>query len=143
MHLLVAADAEYVVRDVAAALAGPGVSFTVVTEGRAVVDAVRQRVPDVAILDLQIGSMGGMAVTMDLRLDESAGALAPVKVLLLLDRVADVHLAKRCGANGYLIKPLNPLALRREVERIDAAPVSAVLGVATPESGEQVEAAAR
>ena len=50
--------------------------------------AVRHRV-----LDLQIGSMGGMAVTMALRLDESSGRLPHVPVLMLLDRVADVHLA--------------------------------------------------
>ena len=32
---------------------------------------------------------------------------------MLLDREADVHLAKRCAADGYLVKPLNPLSLKR------------------------------
>ena len=27
---------------------------------------------------------------------------------MLLDRQADVHLAKRCAADGYLVKPLEP-----------------------------------
>ena len=62
------------------------------------------------IADLQIGSMGGVAVTMALRLDASSAALPAVPVLLLLDRVADVHLAKRCGADGWLVKPLDPCA---------------------------------
>ena len=53
--------------------------------------------------------MGGMAVTMALRLDESAGMLPHVPVLMLLDRRADVHLARRSGADGWLIKPLDPL----------------------------------
>ena len=73
---------------------------------------------DVAILDLQIGSMGGMAVTMSLRLDESSGRLPHVPVLMLLDRVADVHLAKRSGADGWLVKPLDPLRLRRAVRAV-------------------------
>ena len=74
--------------------------------------------PAIAVLDLQIGSMGGMAVTMGLRLDESAGALLRVPVLMLLDRQADVHLAKRCDADGWLIKPLDALSLKRAAMRI-------------------------
>ena len=52
-----------------------------------------------------------MAVTMELRLDESSGALPHVKVLMLLDRRADVHLAKRCGAEAWLVKPVDALTL--------------------------------
>ena len=112
MHILVATDADYVLDDITAALGGPDVSFTVCRNGRDVSGVVKQRTPDLVVLDLQIGSMGGMAVTMALRLDESAGALPHVKVLMLLDRQADIHLAKRCAADGYLVKPLNPLRLK-------------------------------
>ena len=63
--------------------------------------------------------MGGMAVTMALRLDESSGALPHVPVLMLLDRFADVHLARRSGADGWMVKPLDPLRLRRAVRAID------------------------
>ena len=73
MHILLATDADWVVDDVTAALGGPDTSFTVCREGRVVVGVVAERTPDLAVLDLQIGSMGGMAVTMALRLDESAG----------------------------------------------------------------------
>ena len=113
MHILVATDADHVLNDVAAALGGPDVSFTVCRNGRDVADVVKQRTPDLVVLDLQVGSMGGMAVTMSLRLDESSGRLPNVKVLMLLDRPADIHLAKRCAADGYLVKPLNPLSLKR------------------------------
>ena len=37
---------------------------------------------------------------------------------MLLDRSADLHLARRCGADGWLIKPLDPLRLRRAAEAI-------------------------
>jgi len=33
-------------------------------------------------------------------------------VLMLLDREADVHLAKRSGADGWLVKPLDALRLQ-------------------------------
>ena len=39
---------------------------------------------------------------------------------MLLDRVADVHLAKRCGADGWLVKPLDPLRLRRAARAVAA-----------------------
>lgn len=118
MHILVATDADYVLNDVTAALGGPDVSFTVCRNGRDVAGVVHERKPDLVVLDLQIGSMGGMAVTMSLRLDESSGRLPNVKVLMLLDRAADIHLAKRCAADGYLVKPMNPLSLRRAARAI-------------------------
>lgn len=117
-HILVATDADWIVDEVTAALGGPDTSFTVVREGRLVNKVVRERLPDLAILDLQIGTMGGMAVTMDLRHDESVGAYGHVPVLMLLDRVADVHLAKRSGAEGRIIKPLDALRLGRAAAAI-------------------------
>jgi DNA-binding response OmpR family regulator len=122
VHILVGTDADHVLHDITAALGGPDVSFTVCRNGRDVAGVVKLRTPDLVVLDLQIGSMGGMAVTMSLRLDESAGTLPHVGVLMLLDRQADVHLAKRCAADGYLVKPLNPLTLKRAAQAIMSAP---------------------
>ena len=120
MHILLATDADWLVDEVVAALGGPETSFTVCREGRLVASLVAERVPDVAILDLQIGSMGAMAVTMALRLDESAGTLDHVRVLMLLDRRADLHLARRSGAEAWMIKPLDPLRLKRAVAAVVA-----------------------
>jgi two-component system nitrate/nitrite response regulator NarL len=122
VQILVATDADYVVNDVTAALGGPDVSFTVCREGREVSRLVDEREYDLAILDLQIGSMGGMAVTMGLRLDESSGLCPHVKVLMLLDRHADVHLARRSAADGWLVKPVDALTLKRAVRTILEGP---------------------
>ena len=123
MHILVATDAQFVLDDITAALSGPDTSFTVVRNGRHVTDVVKNRTPDLAILDLQIGSMGGMAVTMQLRLDESADLLPHVPVLMLLDRRADLHLAQRSAADGWVIKPRDALTLQRAVDAIMNPPV--------------------
>lgn len=120
MKILIATDANWVVDDVVAALDGDGTEFVVCREGRVVADQIAESVPDLAILDLQIGSMGGMAVTMSLRLDESAGTLPHVPVLMLLDRRADLHLARRSGAEGWLIKPLDSLRIKRALKAITA-----------------------
>jgi two-component system nitrate/nitrite response regulator NarL len=113
VHILLATDADWIVDEVTAALGGPDTSFTVCREGRLVSKLVGERAPDLAVLDLQVGSMGGMAIAMALRLDESGGLLPHVRVLMLLDRVADVYLAQRSSADGWLIKPLDALRLKR------------------------------
>jgi DNA-binding response OmpR family regulator len=125
VKVLLATDADWLVAEVVAALGGPEVSFTVCTEGREVAKVVEEKVAagesfDIGVFDLQVGSMGGMAVTMSLRLDASSGRLPRIPVLMLLDRVADVHLAKRSGADGWLVKPLDPLRLRRAVRAVVA-----------------------
>lgn len=150
MHILLATDADWIVDEVTNALGGPDDTFTVCRDGRVVTDQIKARTPDLAIFDLQVGSMGGMAITMSLRLDESAGALPHVPVLMLVDRRADLHLARRCGAEGWLIKPLDALRLKRAAKAIvgggtyteglpsDAAPVEAMIPLADQESADDV-----
>lgn len=115
MHVLLATDADWVIDDVTAALGGPDTSFTVCREGRLVSQLVAAGKVDVVIADLQIGTMGGMAVAMGLRLDESGGSVPHVPIVMLLDRAADVFLAQRSSADAWLIKPLDALRLRRAV----------------------------
>jgi DNA-binding response OmpR family regulator len=118
VHILVATDADHVAAEVTAVLSGPDVSFTICREGRLVSALVAEGGFDLAIVDLQIGSMGGMAVTMALRLDESSGRVPAVPVLMLLDRHADLHLAKRSSADGWILKPFDALSLKRAVNDV-------------------------
>ena len=124
MHILIAADADYVINDITSVLSGPDTSFTVCHEGRDVSPIVAGRTPDLVILDLQIGSMGGMAATMALRLDASSGNAPDVKILMLLDRAADIHLAKRSAANAWLVKPFDAMTLQRAVQQALAEPAA-------------------
>ena len=94
-------------------LADPETEIREVTSGADVLPAVQSRLPDLAILDLQIGNMGGIATCLELRLEESADRLEHVPVLILLDRRADVFLARRANAEGWLVKPIDPIRLRK------------------------------
>jgi DNA-binding response OmpR family regulator len=133
VEIVIATDASWVIDDITAALGSDDVNFTVCSEGRVVAGEVEKNTPDLAILDMQIGSMGGMAVTMSLRLDESSGLLPHVPVLMLLDRRADLHLARRSGAEGWLIKPLDSLRLKRAVTAINNGGMYTE-GLPTPDS---------
>jgi DNA-binding response OmpR family regulator len=111
--ILVASDAASVRAEVHAVVGEPDVTVVEVTTGHDVAAAVSEHAPDLLVVDLQMGNMGGMAVCLELRLEESYGNLPAVPVLMLLDRRADVFLARRSGAEGWLVKPLDPLRIRR------------------------------
>ena len=113
--ILVASDAPTLRKDVEAVISGPDIEVRAVTSGPEVVAFVAEESPDLLIVDMQMGNMGGMAVCLELRLQESYDALDHIAVLMLLDRRPDVFLARRSDAEGWLVKPLDPLRLRRAV----------------------------
>ena len=117
-EILVATDADWILDEVRAALGGEATTIRWVRNGKDVVPALKLRAADLVVLDLQIGNMGGMATCMDIRLESGAGRLPDVGVLMLLDRSADVFLAQRCNADGWLIKPLDAFRLRRAADAI-------------------------
>jgi len=117
-EVLVASDARWVVEEVTAALSSVDDTVREVTTGAEVLPAVAEHTPDIAIIDLQIGRMGGMATCLDLRLEEGAGRLPHVPVLMLLDRRPDVFLARRAQADGWLVKPLDALRLRKAITTV-------------------------
>jgi DNA-binding response OmpR family regulator len=99
-------------------LEGPDVFIEEASTGPEVLRIVRQGEIDLVVADLQIGAMGGMAICMELRHDESYLPGNPVSVLMLLDRRADVFLARRSGADGFLVKPLDPQRVRLAVRTL-------------------------
>lgn len=111
--VLLATDADWIFDDVDAALTDGDTVVHRVRAGVEVAPAFRVVEPDLVILDLQIGNMGGMATCMNLRQDQQAGRLGPAGVLMLLDRAADTFLARQCDADGWLIKPVDSFRLRR------------------------------
>lgn len=125
---MVAADAKWVRDLVKSACTARGQQVIEVTRGQDVRDLVGREQPDLVILDLQIGNMGGLAVAIDLRLEGASGRIPDTSILLLLDREADRFLAKRVDADAELVKPVDPGTLRRTVNRLLARDVETVDG---------------
>ena len=139
--MLICSDAEWLHDEVRAVLSAVGADSRSVYRGAAVLPAVQKQAPDLVVLDFQVGNMGGMATCLELRLEESAGRLSRLPVLMLLDRRADVFLARRADAQGWVVKPLDPLRMRKAVTELlagrpfhDAAfkPVPVVVGGEAP-----------
>jgi DNA-binding NarL/FixJ family response regulator len=116
--VLIATDADWIYAEVDAALSDGSTKVVRVRSGREVGDAVRAVKPGLIVLDLQIGNMGGIATFLYLDQEFEAARLPAADVLLLLDRPADVPMARRVGVDGWLIKPLDAFRLRKAAQAL-------------------------
>lgn len=121
-RILIATDDDATFDEVDAALDDDRTTVERLRAGKDVRDAVLSTDPDLVICDLQIGNMGGVATTIDLRLEEGAGRMDPRPVLLLLDRQDDQFVGRRSGADAWIVKPLDSLSIRRAAEELLAQP---------------------
>ncbi|MBV9661999.1 MAG: response regulator transcription factor [Acidimicrobiales bacterium] len=113
--IVIVADSVGLFDEVGSVLEEPGTSVRWVHRGEDVREEINTRPADLVITDMQVGTMGGVAIALDLRLEADAGRLEPCPVLILLDRRPDVFLARRSGAQGWVVKPLDPIRLRTAV----------------------------
>lgn len=111
--VLLATDSDHLFSDVDATLAGDDTDVLRVRAGADVLPVCQRKSPDLVILDLQIGNMGGIATCIALKQEQRSERLEPFPVALLLDRSVDTFLAQEAGADGWLIKPVDSLRLRR------------------------------
>ncbi|MHB2029270.1 MAG: response regulator transcription factor [Acidimicrobiales bacterium] len=116
--VLLVSDLASLRRELATMLSGPDLQIEEAADGLEAIELVTNGDIDLVIVDLQVGSMGAMAITMELRNLESYGAADSVPVLMLLDRRPDVFLARRAGADGFVVKPLDPQRLRSAVRAL-------------------------
>ena len=73
-------------------------------------DRAAEESVDVAVVELRVGSMGGMAIAREFRAHQER-----IPVVLLLDRQADTFLAGRSGAQAWVTKPFTAAALRAAI----------------------------
>lgn len=113
-RVLVVADTEWVINDVNAALGLGGWEIETLADPTQAATTASTTVPDAVIVDMQISQMGGMAVIRHIR-EVHEGERAP-RLVLLLDRAADTFLAKRAGADAWLVKPFDAHDLREALD---------------------------
>ncbi len=107
------ADRQSVIDQVHASLAGSDVMIIDHPDsGSAAATAYAEDV-DAVLVDMQVGSMGSMAVTRDVRAKSEDDDEIPVTILL--DRPADAFLAGRSGARNWLLKGAPAAELRAAI----------------------------
>jgi two-component system, OmpR family, response regulator VicR len=108
--VLVVSDSTWVINDVFASLGSPEWDIETVDDPKTAAAVAYETGADIVIADLQIHAMGGMAVIRDISADFE-GEKRP-RLVMLLDREADAFLARRAGADAFVVKPFQAPELR-------------------------------
>ncbi|MCP1673530.1 DNA-binding NarL/FixJ family response regulator [Natronocella acetinitrilica] len=87
------------------------------SSGEDALPLARETRPDLILLDLDMRGLGGVATLAALR---EAGVNARVVMLTVSDRSADVVAALRAGADGYLLKDMEPEQLLERLRQVAA-----------------------
>lgn len=77
--------------------------------------AVAEHLPELILLDLQMKGMGGLEVLQHLRERDFAGKIV---LLTMSDDAQDLLTALRCGADGYLLKDMEPEDLLTQLAQV-------------------------
>jgi len=85
--------------------------------GEKAIEAVRESVPDVVVLDLMLPGMDGLDVCRVLRRNPRTSHI-PIVMLTARDEETDVVTGLELGADDYVVKPFSPRVL---VARVQAA----------------------
>jgi DNA-binding response OmpR family regulator len=103
MHtILLVADRQNLIDRIHASLASANVLVIDYPDSDTAAVAAYERNVDVVLVDMQVGTMGAMAVAREVR--AKAGSADEIPVTILLDREADSFLAGRSGAKNWLLK---------------------------------------
>lgn len=119
-EILLVADLPWVTDAVQAALGGAGYQISTIDDPAAAPGRWQESKFAAVLIDLQVGSRGGMAVVRDLRAAAQSTGAAPPVTVLLLDRAVDTFLARRSGADAWIRKPFGGFALRRLLDGLSA-----------------------
>lgn len=116
--ILLVADVPWVVSNVCAALSEARFNVETTADPRSVPDVLADSCADVLLIDFQVGSMGGMAVTRAVRERAATTGVDRPPIILLLDRDADGFLAGRSGAESWVRKPFSADELRAAIDGV-------------------------
>lgn len=111
-RIVVVADVPWVRNEVHASLTAPDYQLIDLGEPERTASVALDEAADAVVVDMQVGSMGGMAVTRDVRDRAKRSGRGDLPVVILLDRAADAFLAKRAGAAAWLTKPFTSHQIR-------------------------------
>ncbi|GGX57252.1 DNA-binding response regulator [Streptomyces fructofermentans] len=111
---MVAEDDEKQAELIRRSLLGEGHTATVVHDGGAALAAVRERRPDLVVLDLMLPVVDGFEVCRALRRDGDI----PVLMLTARSTEEDVLLGLELGADDYMTKPYSPRELMARIRTV-------------------------
>src|ERR1700681_4090959 len=116
-RVLVVDDEEHITELVAMGLGYNGFECERVSSGRAALEAVEHRKPDLIVLDVMLPDLDGFEVARRLRTNEGAGTRVPITFLAARDTTADKVQGLGLGSDDYVTKPFS---IEELIERVKA-----------------------
>jgi NtrC-family two-component system response regulator AlgB len=125
VRILVIDDEESIRKMLRVCLEGAGYRVTLAANGEAGVAAAKRAPPDLALVDLRLGGMDGIAVTRALAQEAPSAAVIIMTAYATIDNAVD---AMRAGAADYLPKPFTPAQVLHAADKaVEAAGLRAEL----------------
>jgi DNA-binding response OmpR family regulator len=118
MRILVVEDQDSIRRMIEALVGARGHKVTAVSTGTKALDVASTDPPDMVLLDLMIPGHDGFEVCRRLRSDPVTQKV-PVLIISALDDADSRDKAAQAGATAYYTKPFSPIALLKEIERLN------------------------
>ena len=119
--IFLVAEAPWVRNDVLSATDDTRYEIAVIDDPHRAIERIATgETGSIVVVDMQVGSMGGMAICRAIREERAAASVAPLPVILLLDRQADAFLARRAGAAGWVLKPFTAFQFRSVLDEVGA-----------------------
>ena len=113
MHILIVEDEAKIADLLADYLKAAGMRTTIINDGAAATDAIRDHQPDLVLLDVMLPHKDGMSVCREVR----AKSNVPIIMLTARGEEIDRLLGLELGADDYVCKPFSP---REVVARVKA-----------------------
>lgn len=113
-HVLLVDDEEPLRASLTFSLVQEGYKVMTAGDGLSALEMVKQKVPDIIILDLMLPGMDGMELCWRIR----AFSEVPILILTAKDHDADKVWGLKAGADDYLTKPFNTRELIARIEAI-------------------------
>ncbi|HBE01061.1 MAG: hypothetical protein A2096_06700 [Spirochaetes bacterium GWF1_41_5] len=113
-HILIVDDAEenrMIMETLASDL---GYTFTSAENGKAALEVIRKKIPDIVLLDIQMPEMDGYETLKTLR-ENSAWRELPVVMVTSVDEEESVIKCLKLGADDYLPKPIQVEILKARI----------------------------
>lgn len=117
VDILIAEDEPSILESLDFILRRAGWSIASVTDGNAVLGALRRDPPRILVLDVMLPNRSGFDVLKQVRADEMLRAL-PVLILTAKGQAQDRRVAEELGADGFVTKPYANAEVVDQVRRL-------------------------
>jgi two-component system cell cycle response regulator DivK len=95
----------------------PGYIVAEAADGRDAIVQIRQTLPDLILMDIQMPEMDGYETLHEIR-SYPASAAVPVVAVTAFAMLEDRQKAFEAGFDGYFAKPINIVALRTQIDSL-------------------------